>query len=178
MARNKSNPGRIGCNVLGNGYFAVGVVVFPLHTACRPVTFTTLLEAFTTQIDNLVLPLAGAVVLLLSSGAIVKMYNENSEKLVYETQRRQSGLMRGLCKRFEQPTNRILSSVVFVDSWRSVRLLYFLHVKQEIPPSRVGDIGGCIVMPSIMTSVVLVITTLLHGIETPQQLSRDICHHW
>lgn len=36
---------------------------------CMPaIAFTTLLEASTTQIDNLVLPLAGAVVLLLSSG--------------------------------------------------------------------------------------------------------------
>jgi hypothetical protein len=32
------------------------------------IAFTMLLEASTTQIDNLVLPLAGAVVLLLSSG--------------------------------------------------------------------------------------------------------------
>lgn len=105
------------------------------------------------------------------------MYNENSEKLVYETPRRQSSLMRGLCKRFEQPTNRI-PQVLFLSILGISQTPLFLHVKQEIPPSRVGYIGSCIMMPSIMTSVVLVITTLLHGIETPKQLSCDTCHHW
>jgi len=39
----------------------------PLTSWLPAVTFTTLLEAFTTQIDNLVLPLAGAAVLLLTT---------------------------------------------------------------------------------------------------------------
>jgi dolichol kinase len=40
---------------------------FPLQNWVAAVTFTTLLEAFTTQIDNLILPLAGVTVLLLQS---------------------------------------------------------------------------------------------------------------
>ena len=45
---------------------AVCCYSFPINCWMAAVTFTTLLEAFTMQIDNLVLPLAGAAALLMS----------------------------------------------------------------------------------------------------------------
>jgi dolichol kinase len=48
-------------------WMGMAVCCFPLQNWVAAVTFTTLLEAFTTQIDNFILPLAGATVLLLQS---------------------------------------------------------------------------------------------------------------
>jgi hypothetical protein len=52
--------------VVGGGMLAgVSVSVSPISSLFLATTLTTLLEAFTLQMDNLILPLAGSIVLLL-----------------------------------------------------------------------------------------------------------------